>query len=315
MRPLSRTEPPRTRRTPAAVLAAAAVLLIGGCSTGGSGPHPSAAAGHPAGTSAAGAHSPGVVQRDAPRPALRPWNTHPASIASLGDSITRGFDACDPLADCPDASWATGGKAGVDSLSARLSAGASSWNLAETGARVADLAGQARAAAAHRPALVTVLIGANDACAPNTGAMTPVARFRSSFESTMAYLHRTLPGTQVLVASIPDLEHLWSVGHGNVLGRQLWRLGLCPSMLDDPAATTSAAQIRRATVRNRVIAYNAALAQVCSRYERCRYDGGAVFRYPFGTGQLSRWDWFHPNQDGQAQLARILAAVALAARP
>ena len=63
------------------------------------------------------------------------------------------------------------------------------------------------------------------------------------------------------------------------------------------------------------MAYNAVLGQVCGRYARCRYDGGAVFRYPFGTGDLSRWDWFHPNERGQGALARILAGVAQGAGP
>ena len=297
---------------------AVTALLLGGCSSGrpAAGPtpagrvSPTAQISHSAGTG--GEAAPGTERKAAPKP-LRPWNTHPASVASLGDSITRGFDACDPFADCPEVSWATGTKDAVHSLSSRLAAGTSSWNLAESGARVADLPAQARAAAAHRPAMVTVLIGANDACAPTTDQMTGTADFRTAFNGTLAYLHRVLPATQILVASIPDLQHLWSVGHTNVLGKQLWRLGLCPTMLRDPDAQTPAAKARRTEVRNRVIAYNTALAQVCQRYERCRFDGGAVFRHPFGTGQLSKWDWFHPNQDGQAQLARILAGVTSAA--
>ena len=297
---------------------AATALLLGGCGNGrpaaGHGAAgrvtPTAQISHSAGTEREDA--PGAAPKPAPKP-QRPWNTRPASVASLGDSITRGFDACDPFADCPEVSWATGTKSSVNSLSSRLAAGTSSWNLARSGARVADLPAQARAAAAHRPAMVTVLIGANDACAASTDRMTAVADFRTAFNGTLAYLHRVLPATQVLVASIPDLERLWSVGHSNVIGREVWRLGLCPTMLKDPDAQTAAAKSRRTEVRNRVIAYNTALAQVCQHYDRCRFDGGAVFRYPFGTGQLSKWDWFHPNQSGQAQLARILAGVASAA--
>jgi lysophospholipase L1-like esterase len=243
----------------------------------------------------------------------KPWNAHPASVAALGDSITRGFNACNPFSDCPDVSWATGGRPAVDSLSTRLSTGGHSWNLAESGAHAADLPGQARAAAAHRPAMVTVLIGANDACAASTGAMTTVAAFRRAIGDTLSYLHRTLPGTQILVASIPDLRHLWSVGRANPLESQLWRLGLCPSMLKDAASDSATARARRSAVRDRVMAYNAALGQECARYERCRYDGGAVFDFPFSTGELSKWDWFHPSQAGQAELARILAGVASAA--
>lgn len=48
------------------------------------------------------------------------WNTAPASIAAVGDSITRGFDACSVLADCPEVSWVTGNDPAVRSLAARL---------------------------------------------------------------------------------------------------------------------------------------------------------------------------------------------------
>ncbi|WUV80034.1 GDSL-type esterase/lipase family protein [Streptomyces sp. NBC_01476] len=267
-------------------------------------PTPSAQISH----SATGAPT-GPQRRPAPEPPARPWNAHPPSVAALGDSITRGFDACNPLADCPEVSWATGSRTKVGSLSSRLT-GVSTWNVAESGARVSGLMAQARAAAAHRPAMVTVLIGANDACTATTAAMTPVAEFRSEFAAALAYLHRTLPTTQILVASIPDLQRLWSVGRTNVLGKQVWKLGLCPSMLGDADAQTAAAQQRRTTVRDRVIAYNAAMGQVCAGYVRCRYDGGAVFAYRFGTDELSHWDWFHPNERGQAELARILASVA-----
>ncbi|MEE4544437.1 SGNH/GDSL hydrolase family protein [Streptomyces sp. V4-01] len=262
---------------------------------------------------APGGGAPAAAARPPVRRPARPWNAHPASVAAIGDSITAGFNACDPFSDCPEASWATGSRGAVDSLSVRLGDGARSWNFARSGAHVTDLPAQARAAAAHRPAMVTVLIGANDACAPDLAAMTSVADFRTALHDTLSYLHRTLPGTQILVASIPDLEHLWSVGRANPVEKQLWRLGLCPTMLKDADSQSAAARTRRAAVSGRVTAYDAVLDQECARYARCRYDGGAVHRYPFGAGDLSRWDWFHPNKAGQARLAEILAAVVLAA--
>jgi lysophospholipase L1-like esterase len=303
-----------------ALALAAGAALLGGCSTGGA---PDAVkpstAGSPSAHTSHSADRPVPAAPAAPKaPAApaRPWNVHPASVAALGDSITRGFDACNPLADCPDVSWATGSRSSVDSITHRLTAaapGTKGWNLAATGARVRDLPAQAKAAAARRPAMVTILIGANDACTSSPATMTPVADFRAAFARALAYLHRTLPATQVLVASIPDLEHLWSVGHGNVIGKQLWKLGLCPSMLSDSDSTGAAATARRAQVRDRVVAYNAAMGDVCRAYTRCRYDGGAVFRYAFGTDELSAWDFFHPNARGQRELAALLAAVA--ARP
>jgi lysophospholipase L1-like esterase len=230
-------------------------------------------------------------------------------VAAVGDSITRGFDACMVLSDCPEVSWATGDRAEVDSLAVRLlgrdRAAGRSWNHAVTGARMADLAGQMTRAAAHRPELVTVLVGANDACRSSVSAMTSVAGFRTGFESAMRALRRKAPKAQVYVASIPDLKRLWSEGRTNPLGKQVWKLGICPSMLSDADSLDAADTTRRETVGKRVEDYNEVLREVCAQDLRCRTDGGAVYDYRFGTKELSHWDWFHPSVSGQAKLARI----------
>ncbi|WP_269854110.1 SGNH/GDSL hydrolase family protein [Streptomyces sp. RPT161] len=266
---------------------AAAVLLLTGCATGSSGPP----------------HAPGSPPGHPP-PA---WNPHPESVAALGDSITRGFDACSLLADCPEVSWVTGTRSDVDSLAGRLrgSRVGGSWNFARTGARMAELRDQMAQAARQRPQLVTVLMGANDACARSMDGMTPVAEFRDQFTAAMEALRRTSPKTEVYVSSVPDLLRLWSVERQNPVGREIWKLGICPSMLADAVNTGPDATARRAAVRDRVVAYNSALGEVCGRYPLCRYDGGAVFQYAFGTGELSTWDWFHPSAQGQARLARL----------
>ncbi|CAM5231920.1 SGNH/GDSL hydrolase family protein OS=Streptomyces alboniger OX=132473 GN=CP975_10740 PE=4 SV=1 [Streptomyces alboniger] len=137
-----------------AVLAALAATVLGvtGCdAVGGNSPGPS-------GTGA---------QKAKPTPA---WDSSPASVAAVGDSITRGFDACAVLTDCPEVSWATGGSAEVDSLAVRLlgraKAAERSWNYAVTGARMADLPGQMGQAAARKPGLVAVMAGATTPAGP-----------------------------------------------------------------------------------------------------------------------------------------------------
>jgi lysophospholipase L1-like esterase len=243
----------------------------------------------------------------AARPPL--WDTSPDSVAAVGDSITRGFDACTVLSDCPEASWATGSDAAVRSLAVRLlgvtGAAEHSWNYAVTGARMADLPGQMAQAVARRPELVTVMVGGNDACRTTASAMTPVADFRAGFEEALRTLRSALPKTQVYVSSVPNLMRLWSEGRTNVLGKQVWKLGICPSMLADADDLTSAATLRRETVQQRVVEYNKVLKEVCAKDRRCRFDGGAVYDFRFGTDQLSHWDWFHPSKDGQARLAEI----------
>ncbi|MER6999726.1 SGNH/GDSL hydrolase family protein [Streptomyces sp. NPDC000410] len=245
-----------------------------------------------------------------PSPSPTPvWDRSPASVAAVGDSITRGFDACAVLADCPEVSWATGTDPEVGSLALRLlgptAAAGRSWNHARSGSRMAELPGQMTEAAAHRPELVTVMVGANDACRNSPELMTPVADFTASFEAALRTLRRTAPKAQVYVSSVPDLKRLWSTGRGSPLGKQVWKLGICASMLDDADDMGEAAQRRRARVQERVVAYNEALRSVCAKDARCRYDGGDVFAYRFEGKQLSRWDWFHPSKDGQARLAEI----------
>src|SRR5947208_6735681 len=131
------------------------------------------------------------------------WDVSPGSIAAVGDSITRGFDACTVRSDCPEVSWATGSSAKVDSLAVRLlgkaQAAERSWNYAVTGARMADLPGQLAQAVTRRPQLVTVMAGANDACRASTAAMTSVESFRADFEEALGTLRRSLPKTQVYV--------------------------------------------------------------------------------------------------------------------
>ncbi|MET9132313.1 SGNH/GDSL hydrolase family protein [Streptomyces antibioticus] len=273
----------------------AAVLGLAGCDAlGGGGDAPS---GHRAG-------------RVSPSPSPTPlWDSSPSSMAAVGDSITRGFDACSVLQDCPEVSWATGASAEVNSLAVRLlgtaKAATHSWNYAVTGSRMADLPAQMTRAAARKPQLVTVMAGANDACRASTAAMTPVAEFRADFQDALRALRREVPKAQVYVASVPNLKRLWAQGRTSVLGKQVWKLGICPSMLGDADALDTAATERRDTVQRRVEDYNAVLEEVCAKDERCRFDGGAVYDFRFGTDQLSHWDWFHPSTDGQARLAEI----------
>ncbi|MFJ1604054.1 SGNH/GDSL hydrolase family protein [Streptomyces sp. NPDC088253] len=247
------------------------------------------------------------------------WDRSPKSMAAVGDSITRGFDACTVLSDCPEVSWATGSDTKVKSLAVRLlgQAGAAerSWNYAVTGARMVDLPDQMARAVTNKPELVTVMAGANDACRSSVSAMTSVADFRAEFEDAMDTLREALPKTQVYVSSVPDLKRLWSEGRSNQLGKQIWKLGICPSMLSDADSLTTAAMRRRTTVQDRVEAYNQVLKEVCAKDQHCRFDGGAVFDYRFGTDQLSHWDWFHPSRDGQARLAEMAYRVVTATKP
>jgi len=244
-------------------------------------------------------------------PAAGGAEAYPASMSALGDSITRGFNAAGWFSDWPSRSWATGSTTSVDSHYARLRAldpaiTGQAYNDARTGAKMGALAAQAETSVAQGAEYVTILMGANDACTETEGQMTTVSAFRTRFKAGMDVLATQQPQPKVLVASIPDLRRLWQVGKNSSSARAAWSAyGICQSMLARPTSTDQADVDRRARVRQRVIDFNAALAGVCATYTFCRYDGGAVFGYPFALNQLSGWDYFHPNTTGQAVLADV----------
>jgi lysophospholipase L1-like esterase len=250
----------------------------------------------------------GCTSGDAPQRTSPDVSARPRTMAALGDSITRGYAACGRGGDCVDASWATGTVEDVASHRQRLGADRTGEdNLAVSGARVGGLATQARAAVRARPDYVTVLIGANDACASDEAAMTSVEEFTDAFDEAVDVLLRGLPDARVLVVSVPDLLRLWQVGKDRPDVVQVWQsTGVCRSMLADPTDTSAEAQARRDRVRGRVQAYNAVMATACARYApRCRHDGNAVFDYRFHLDDVSTVDYWHPSERGQATLAKI----------
>ncbi|MFI0448434.1 SGNH/GDSL hydrolase family protein [Actinomadura sp. 6N118] len=233
----------------------------------------------------------------------------PARMASLGDSITRAFNACGWYSDCPSRSWSTGSTSSVNSHYLRLRAQNSAltaYNDARSGAKIADLDGQAQTAVSQQAGYVTVLMGANDACTSSESSMTSVANYETRFRAAMSTLRSGLPNALVFVASVPDIKRLWDVGRTSAAARTAWStFGICQSMLANPTSTAAADTARRDRVRQRVIAFNQVQATVCAEYgPNCRFDGNAVFSYPFALSQVSGWDYFHPNASGQTVLAQ-----------
>ncbi|MEV0389548.1 GDSL-type esterase/lipase family protein [Nonomuraea sp. NPDC050643] len=234
----------------------------------------------------------------------------PEIMAALGDSISTGFNSCGWYVSCAARSWSAGDNGEVRSHYLRLSAlsgtlQSHNLNYAVPGATSADLLGQVKKAVAAKADYVTILVGAQDACVRTEQAMTPVATYRRRMDAALAELRAGAPGARVLIASIPDLRRLWQVGKDNPMARTFWTLGrICPTMLAKPSSTRRADTERRNRVRARVMAYNRAAAEACAAYGAgCRTDGGAVFRFPFTLGHVSKWDYFHPNIDGQRALA------------
>jgi lysophospholipase L1-like esterase len=247
----------------------------------------------------------------APSPTGKPKPGLPASMAALGDSITAGVGSCFPPTRCQQNSWSTGSNPAVDSHYRRIRAGnkkiaGRARNFSVPGARAADLQAQAVQAVKAKVAYVTILIGANDACAPSVAQMTTSGLFRDGVDAALHTLKKGLPKARVLVVSVPDLYHLWETGHTSPAARLAWALGECPSLLDNPTSTAPADNQRRHAVDDRVTAYDRELAAACSAYGRkCRWDGGKVHSVHFSLAQVSTLDYFHPSKEGQKELASV----------
>ncbi|MGX6600820.1 SGNH/GDSL hydrolase family protein [Micromonosporaceae bacterium Da 78-11] len=244
-----------------------------------------------------------------PAPTGRPKPGLPASMAALGDSITAGFGSCLTLVVCGRNSFATGSGSSVQSHYRSIREGNPAIkghvdNFAEPGARAADLAAQAGQAVRAKPAYVTVLIGANDACARDVDGMTSIKKFRQGVDAGLTKLRKGLPKARILVVSIPDLYRLWQLGHDDAKAVRAWNSGVCPALLADPTSTDKADNARRRAVADRVDAYDDQLEAACTAYgKKCRWDGGSAHAVRFSLDLVNHLDYFHPNAKGQDTLA------------
>ena len=232
-------------------------------------------------------------------------------MASLGDSITRGFNANGWFVDHTSRSFSTGDNSTVNSHYLRIRAKNSAingrnFNYATSGAEMVDLNAQAQRAVTAGVQYVTIELGANDVCASSEAGMTPVSTFRAQLDQGLATLKAGLPNAAVAVISIPSVYRLWDIGKNSSSARSAWSgYGICQSMLANPQSTAQADVDRRNRVRQRNIDFNTELAAACAAYgANCDFDGNAVFNYPFVLSQVSSWDYFHPNTSGQAVLAQ-----------
>jgi lysophospholipase L1-like esterase len=235
---------------------------------------------------------------------------YPDSMAALGDSITRAMDA-DPnqFGDQPQYSWSTGYSSTMPSHYYRIGLQNSlirGYNDAVSGAKIADLDGQAQTAVSQGVEYVTVLMGANDICTSSEETMTSVETFRSQFQEAMETLTSGLPDARIFVVSIPDIKQLWYILKDNTWAVVIWNVyGICQSMLANPTSTQQADVDRRDRVRQRNIDFNAALSEVCGLYPHCRFDSNALFDGVILASDVSTLDYFHPSITGQANLASV----------
>jgi hypothetical protein len=231
----------------------------------------------------------------------------PASMAALGDSITRAYDVCCAYSDHPGQSWSTG-YAWYDGISShyerikrvKASIAGHGYNDAVTGAKMAAAPSQAAKAAGQGANYVTILLGANDLCTSSPSTMTSTTSFGRDFATAMDILAAE-PSRHIFVSSIPNIHQLWELLHTNSVARTVWASAhICQSMV---GATRSPEE--RQQVVEREQEFNGILAKICALYDNCLWDGGATYNYQFSASQVSPLDFFHPSLSGQAALARV----------
>jgi lysophospholipase L1-like esterase len=203
----------------------------------------------------------------------------PTSMAAVGDSITRAFDACCYYGDHLGQSWSTGDgwwdpirshyeriRAVNPAIAGRF------YNYAENGARMASAPAQVGAAVSQGVDYVTILLGANDLCTSSPSTMTATQSFHDSFTAALTALDTGLPKARVFVSSIPDIYRLWQVLHTSWWAQAVWAYaGICPAML-----SSSNTEADRQQVVARETEFNQVLADVCAQFKNCVWDGGAV---------------------------------------
>ncbi len=236
----------------------------------------------------------------------------PNSIASTGDSITRAFNTGSvPFTDSPGNSWTTGTSSTVQSHYTRILSqnpliSGNSYNDAVTGAVMGDLNGQVANVNSQNVNYVTILLGANDACANTEAQMTPVTVYRAQFQTALNTLTTGSPDARIFVLSVPNVYNLWFILKDNSSARSAWSLyNICQAMLANPLSTKQADIDRRDHVKQRVADYNTQLAEVCAASIHCRFDNNAMNNTGFVPSDISTRDYFHPSLAGQAKIASI----------
>jgi len=266
-----------------------------------------------------------VVGPTATASALGPGQQEPKRIYSIGDSITRAFDADLPF-DNVHLSWVNGsygflsalfGFPNVQSHHQRVRAnfgggGVSNRIAARNGNKVAHFVRQVGGMDGSEN-YVTVMLGGNDVCRESIDDLPTDEEFAYAFAGGLIELLNKLePGSTVQVVAIPDIKRLYDIGIdkrtlGIVDCSLLWsatKLGFpCGSMLS-PANT----EADREYVRERNIGYNTILHFLTLLGAIGHPDlyvsfTDVTFTYPFTGEHISDIDCYHPSAEGQALIS------------
>jgi lysophospholipase L1-like esterase len=208
------------------------------------------------------------------------------------------------------------------------------YNLAQSGAVMADFVDQAQNVVANASALpsgeagmVTVLLGNNDVCAPSNSEMTDPSLFEDQFRAGLDVLagDEATRLAQIHISGIPAIYWLWVAKRNNWICRVIiWPFVPCQNLLDEPQNDCVSSDSRndpdndypnenvdcqRRKNFHRLIRedYNTLLQDVAKEYRdngllpNIRYVD--IFDVQFGTEHVNDDDCFHPSVAGHELLA------------
>lgn len=219
-------------------------------------------------------------------------------VGAVGDSLSTGFNA-KRFGNNKSLSWSTGSDKRVNSHFQRYAAlfpdaEVKAVNAAVPLSTVEQLAGQVSRLLKSHPDYVTVAIGANDVCSWNDDYEAELAAFSDELHAQVAALVESKPSIKISLMPVPNLYNVWQVSHKKPFCQLKWDLiKTCPALLSSKADDES-----RAGLVERVVAANAAIAEVAAAYPDNVLFNPEVANAKFEWAQLSPIDCFHPSIDG-----------------
>ncbi len=226
----------------------------------------------------------------------------PRSMVVLGHSGVNGEGTPGNPADN---SWAGGSSPEVDSVYLRILKHEPAiqdqvTNLAQSGATVADVGGQADTALALDPApdLVVVQVVDNDMACPATEA--DVDLFRDDLTALLARLSDGMPDARIFIPTFyaEPASYIQSLNPEQrvTVGGE----GPCAIVTTD--GTPNRTELRR--LEAIVEEYDAAIMAACEATDRCWHDGGAFERTRLRRGEIGD-DLSHLSIAGNAHAAAV----------
>ena len=244
----------------------------------------------------------------------------PTMLATIGDSYTQAWSVSPTYRrDHPMFSWAVGyaKKDGVFSVRERFEALGARLVIADeatSGRKMDDASRQAGIIAQQASTLpkgssvyVTFELGTNDLC---DVSQTPLDDFEAELRDAMAVLEHLPSGSRILMLSVPDFSHFYTITHANSKARAY--LSTRAGSLDCPPFLGTRSQYTMTEAKATLAGYNAILYKVCDEIQAtdgldgklsCTHDEAALSERNFTIADLSTADYFHPSLSGQAKMA------------